>query len=175
MPSRRRLQRLLRHGGHAELVDVAHREVVVAELVGHGPVGERLAHPADADLHEVLRLDDAELEGPRPLRAGPVLGLEAHVEVRVEGDDAELALELAGQHLQHGDGDRVVAAEDEGHGAGGDDVGQLLVRAQERLLDVAGHDVDVAVVDHRTRSRTTRSRSVSGMRPRPWRSDASTE
>ena len=118
-----------------------------AELIGDVLVVERLAPAADADLHEVLGFDDAELEGARPLRTGPVLGLVAEVEVGVEGDQAELAVELAGHDLQHGDGDGVVAAEDDRHGAGGQDVGELLVGAQECLLDVARHHGDVAVVD----------------------------
>ena len=67
--------------------------------------------------------------------------------MRVEGDDAELAVELAGEHLQHRHGDRVVAAEDDRHGTGGEDVGELLVCAQEGLLDVGRRDGDITVVD----------------------------
>ncbi len=74
--------------------------------------------------------------------------LRPRVRVRVEVDDrVAVGAEALREHAQRGQRERVVAAEDERHRAGGEDVaedaGELLVRA----VQVAGRGLGVAVVD----------------------------
>ncbi len=61
------LQRLLGRRGDPELVHIRHGEVVDSELLRNVFVAQRFPAPTDADLHEVLWLDHAQLERPCPL------------------------------------------------------------------------------------------------------------
>ena len=130
-PGGGRLERLLRDRGHAVAQHVLERKGSGAEAVEDGAGGPVRRSRPPADERKVRRRDDAELQRPRPARRRRVQRLGRDLVDRRERDHAEAAAELAGEDLQDRDADERVAAEHQRRRAGGDDVGQPLVRLHE--------------------------------------------
>ena len=109
---------------HEETADPA--LTLPGELLLAGPVA------AEPDLHVAARVDEHSVLEPvhrRPVRELDAEDLGARVRMRVEVDEADRAARRAGADIRLGD--RVVAPEDDGQDAHGDDLGDGLL---DRLL-----------------------------------------
>ena len=147
------------------LLDVLHGEHARAAALGDRSARPVAVPAADADLHQVLRMAVRQadvmhvaviaMRGDRALMRGPEPGSRVHplvhillldIDVAVDMDDADIAVDMRRDPADIGKAEAVVAAADDGKHAGGVDVRHSLGHLVEGLLDIAGDDEDVAGV-----------------------------
>ena len=123
---------------------------VVCPLAGHGRSGAIARPAADADLDQVGGRGVRDVRGVKERRAVHplVVVVLGQIEMAVEVDDADVAVEARGDAADIGVADGVVAAEHDGEDGPLVDIADRLVDLIEGLFDVGRDDRDVPDVDH---------------------------
>src|SRR5262245_46458334 len=147
------------------LLDVLHGEHARAAPLGHCGSRPVTVPAADADLNQVLRMAVRQanvvhvaviaMGGDRALVRGPEPGRRVHplihillldIDVAIDMDDADIAVDMWRDAAHIGKAEAMVAATDDGEHACGINVRHGFGYLVEGLLDIAGYDEDVARV-----------------------------